>query len=293
MALENLNFNLNFTKSRLSKNQQYILLLVFASGFFLGTAAAIVSHSIRRISYNSSVIVAEDQSIVKYSQAIKNFGICPKPKGEVYTAEEIKKCSPNSVELSEVPNTLRSNILENMATNAALNSVPKESSSTCINPITEKAYTSEELTKLYRVAKNDEERTSASRLIRSCSALRVIPDALPSSKNEEALLSSLNKIFLISGWTPDSLSPSGESYEADFGNNLNTFQVNLSLETDIATTMRVLNNVERSIRDFNITHATIEWNEGNSLVMDAKANAYYMDATNLREVTKTMSAGGN
>lgn len=290
MALE---FNLEFSKGKLSKNQKYMLLLVLAAGIFLGGAAAIVTKSFERISFNARVIVAEDQSIVKYSNAIRDYGICPKPKGEVYTVEEINKCNPNSVELSEIPNTLRSNILEKMATNSALNSVPKESTSTCINPATEKAYTSEDLMKAYRLAKTDEERTKASRMIRSCSALRIIPDALPSSRNEEALLSSLNKIFIVSGWDPDSLSPSGESSTAEFGKNLNTFQVNLSLETDISTTMRILDNVERSIRDFNITHASVEWAGNNMIVMDARATAFYMEPSKLIKNEKTMSAGGN
>ena len=290
MALD-LKFDFNFTKNKLSKNQQYILLLVLASGVFLGAAVAIIVHSVNIISFNANVIATEDQSIVKYSTAIKNFGICPKPKGDVYTAEELKRCNPNSVEVSEIPNTLRSDVLENIASNQALNSVPKENTSSCINPITEQAYTFDELNKKYRSAKTDEELTSASRLIRSCSALRVIPDALPAFKNEEALLSSLNKIFLVSGWTPDSLSPSGESDTAAFGDNLNTFSVNLSLETDVATTMRVLNNIERSIRDFNIKYATIEWSGSDTLTMTANANAYYMDATTLVESTKTMSAG--
>ena len=290
MALD-LKFDFNFTKNKLSKNQQYILLLVLASGVFLGAAVAIIVHSVKIISFNANVIATEDQSIVKYSTAIKNFGICPKPKGDVYTAEELKRCNPNSVEVSEIPNTLRSDVLENIASNQALNSVPKENTSSCINPITEQAYTFDELNKKYRSAKTDEELTSASRLIRSCSALRVIPDALPAFKNEEALLSSLNKIFLVSGWTPDSLSPSGESDTAAFGDNLNTFSVNLSLETDVATTMRVLNNIERSIRDFNIKYATIEWSGSDTLTMTANANAYYMNATTLVESTKTMSAG--
>ncbi len=35
--------------------------------------------------------------------------------------------------------------------------------------------------------------------IRECTALRVIPDALPATRNPEALLASLNKIFLTVG----------------------------------------------------------------------------------------------
>lgn len=289
MALE---FNLNFDKAKkLSKDQQYIILLILGSGIFLGGAIAVLVNSFSRISFNAKVIMSEDQAIDNYSNAIKNYGVCQKPSGKTYTESEIKNCHPDSVELSQVPNTLRSNILENLATNSALNSVPKENSSSCINPVTEKVYTSEDLAQAYRLAKTDEERNQASRLIRTCSAIRVIPDALPSTKNEEALLASLDRIFRLSGWEPNSLSPSGESGVADFGNNLNSLQVNLSVETDVSTAVRILGNIERSIRNFNITKASIEWQHEDSLSLRAQASAFYMDSSRLMESTKTVSGG--
>ena len=135
------NFSLGKKGKKLSKDQQYILLMVLGSGFFLGGAGAVITTSVNRIAFNTKVIMAEDQAIDNYSNAIRDYGVCPKPSGKVYTDKELKDCNPDTVDLTRVQGTLRSNVLEEMAFNKALNSVPKESSSICINPATGKSYT--------------------------------------------------------------------------------------------------------------------------------------------------------
>lgn len=271
---------------KISEAQQYIILAVLGASIFLGVAIALVAHFVKQISFNAKVIGGQDQSIVSYSNAIKNIGICQKPSGDVYSSEELQKCDPNSVSLSSVPGTLRSNILTDLAANPALNSVPKDSDSVCINPNTNKNYTYKELADLYNQASDSVATAEASQLIRSCSALRIIPDALPAYKNEEALLASLNKLFIISNWEPESLSPSGTTSAAELGTNLNAISVNLSVETDSATTMRVLDNIERSIREFNIERAKIEWSGESTITLRANATAYYMTPTELVESKK-------
>lgn len=280
-------------RAKISQAQQIMLLSVLGASVVLGIATSLMVHFVNKISFNAGVISAEDASIVAYSNAIKNIGVCTKPSGSTYSVEELKKCNPNSIDSSKVPGSLRANILESMAANYALNSVPKESTSECINPLTKKNYTYEELEKLYVDAGNNaEELATATSLIQSCSALRIIPDALPAFKNEEALLSSLNKIFIVSGWEPESLTPSGSSSSSSFGTNLNTFSVRLSVEANTQTTTNVLNNIERSIRDFDITRATIGWGSNNTLTLQAQATAYYMTPSALKESTKTIKAGG-
>ena len=179
-----------------------------------------------------------------------------------------------------------------MAQNEALNSVPKDNTSSCINSATGKTYTYEEMQDIADSAETSEAQLAASELIQSCSALRVIPDALPAFKNEEALLSSLNKIFLMSNWEPESLSPTGSSATASFGTNLNTFTVRLAVEANTETTMSILNDIERSIREFNIERATIEWSSNSTLTLQAQATAYYMTPTTLNQTTRTIRASG-
>ena len=140
---------------------------------------------------------------------------------------------------------------------------------------------------LYNSAKTTEDLVVASALIRRCSALRVIPDALPTNKNEEALLASLNKIFVLSNLEPDSLSPTGNSEVSTFSETVNTLSVQLSVEANSAYTIKFLDNVERSIRDFRIERATISWG-GDKLVLQAQAQAYYMVPSSLKETTKTV-----
>ena len=148
---------------------------------------------------------------------------------------------------------------------------------------------------IYEKAESTKDSTQlshASQLIKSCSALRVIPDALPAFKNEEALLASLNKLFIVSGWNPNTISPSGSESASEMLAGLNTLTVSLSVETDSSTTMNVLNNIERSIREFDIEKATIEWGSNNTLQLEAQATAYYMNETKITETTQTITAEG-
>ena len=278
-------------RAKISQAQQYVLMAVLGASIFLGITISLVMYFVRQISFNADVITEEDKSIAAYSDTIKNIGICEKPKGDVYTDEELKKCSPDSIKISSIPGTLRANILEGMASNEALNSVPKEDSSECINFTTGKNYTYKEMTDLYNSAKTSEQLVAVSGLIQNCSALRVIPDALPAFKNEEALLSSLNKIFQISNWDPESLSPTGGSGASSIGQNLNTFSVNLSIEADTATTMNLLYNIERSIREFNIERATIGIGNDDTLVLQAQATTYYTSPSTLTESSKVIKSG--
>lgn len=275
-------------KLKISEAQKFMLISVFVASALLGVALCLVSHFINQISFNTEIIMAEEEAISNYSDVIKNTGACKAPKGSIYSSEELENCDPDSVEVSEVPNTLRSGILEGLASNEALNSVPKQSDSSCINSETGKNYTYKELSKIYNNANGSSELNAASQLIKSCSALRVIPDALPAFKNEEALLASLNKLFNISDWEPESISPSGNSSTSNTAADVNSISVNVSVEADSSKTMTVLNNIERSIREFDISTATIEWGGNNTLLLQAKANAYYVDKSVLTETKKTI-----
>ena len=279
-------------RAKISEAQQYMLLSVLGASIFLGAAISLTMNFIQRISFNTEIIMAEEASIATYSDVIKSIGICKKPNGSVYSDDELKECDPDSIEVSDIPGTLRANIIENLAANKALNSVPKEDDSNCINSLTSKNYTYKELDEIYDNANGGAELSAASKLIRRCSALRVVPDALPAFKNEEALLASLNKLFIISNWEPESISPSGDASAVSDGTGLNSMALNLSIEADTATTMTVLNNIERSIREFNIERATIEWGRNDSLILQAQATAYYMDESTITETTQTIKAEG-
>ncbi len=267
---------------KISQAQQYTLIAVLGAGIFLGLAVAIVMHLTNKISFNAQVISEEDASIVSYSEAIQKIGVCKKPeRGNTYSDRELENCDPNDIDVDTIPGTLRSNVLQVLAANEALSSVPKEDTSSCVNPTTKQNFTYAELNKIYDSATNTDERVAATKLIQNCSALRVIPDALPAFRNDEALLSSLNKIFLISNWEPNALSPTSEYGVAPFNPYINTITVGMTVDTDFATTMTFLKNLERSIREYDIKTATIEWSGDNRIELLMRADAYYVTPSEL------------
>lgn len=268
---------------KISEAQQYMLLSVAVASVFLGVAISLSIHFIKLISFNATVIGEKNDAIQAYSDVIKSVGVCKAPKGNTYTEDELKVCNPDSISIADIPGTLRANILNDLAASMELNSVPKDDDSNCINPETNKNYTYAELNKKYNEASGDVAMAEASDLIKTCSALRVIPDALPAFKNEEALLASLNKIFIISDWEPESLAPSGNDVSDEENPDLKPLALSLLVEADTETTMNVLHNIERSIRTFDVNTATIEWGGENSLSLKAQMSAYYVEASGIKE----------
>lgn len=283
-------------KLKISEAQQHMILSVLGASVILGASIALISKFVGQIALNSQVIAEEEQSIANYSRVIREIGVCKTPdnKNGIYSDKELENCTPDSIEAAEIPGTLRYKILMELAANEALNSVPKENSAGCRSQKTGKNYTYKELNDIYEAANGPAELNEATQLIRSCSALRVIPEALPAFQNEEALLASLNKIFLASDWEPESISPSNNTGQTEYANipaGLNPMSVNLSLETNISTAKNVLANIERSIREFDIERATFSWNNNSNITIEAEATAYYMDESTLVETERTVSTG--
>ena len=115
---------------------------------------------------------------------------------------------------------------------------------------------------------------------------------MPSYENEEALLASVDKIFRDSGTEPESLSPTGEISPAGFGTNLYSISVRLSIKSGAGTVYKLLDHVERSIRNFDIKTATITWSSNSSIGLEARATAYYMLPSTLNISTKSVKLGG-
>ena len=275
-------------RAKISKAQQYMLLAVLGTGMVVGVTIAVLAYFVKLIDFNARIIVAKDQAIVNYSNTIENTGVCKKPNGDVYTVEELKNCDPKTLSASDVPGTLRANILNILAADESLGMVASTGGDECRNPATDKQYTYKELSDNYNKAKTDEEVKTATNLIKSCSALRLIPDALPSHENEEALLASLNKIFNMSGWQPESIAPasSWRSYDAGI-TGINPLTVNLSIKADAETVYTVLSNIEHSIREFDVRRAKIESRE-DGLEMSAQATAYWVEPTYVKEVKEVV-----
>lgn len=270
-------------KDRVDVLRQQIMLVSLLAAIVVGICMVLVIFFIKYIAFNTKVITEKDKSIENYSLSIRNVGLCKDENGNGKIDEgELDRCNPEELDVAELEGTLRHNILMNMAKNKNLESVGRESLAQCLDKDGKKI----NFEKRYANAKSGAKSYNLS-MLRMCSALRAIPDALPASKNNEALMASLNQIFIQSNWEPQSLSPGDE--ETGVSEGIGAMPLSLSVEADSQTTNAVLTNLERSIRDFNIKTATIGWN-GGKLDLKANAESYYAQSKVLEEQTQTVYA---
>lgn len=275
-------------RTKISKTQQETLLITLVSATILGICGVLFVFFIKYINFNSKVIEAKDQAISDYEKTIKNIGLCKDTnKDGKYSDDELKKCDPDALDSSTMPGTLRYNVLVDMANNQDLETVATSAQSGCFDDEGEKINWQER----FDTTESDEAKEEALAMLKQCSSLRVIPDALPAQANELALMSSLNKLFILSNWEPESLSPSGTVSLDDSG--LSTIPVSLSVEANTKTTMDVLNNIEKSIRTFDLRNANVSWSGNNFLSLKAQGVAYYTKNAGVVETKKTITAQDN
>ena len=273
---------------KISKAQQYMLGAVTVASFVLGICLVISVYFLKYIRYDSAVIGAKADAIQGYSDTIKNIGVCNKPSGKIYKDKEIEKCDPNNVNASDVPGTLRYNVLIDMAANKDLESVGRNDLSVCMDSKGNRL-TYEKLVQRYENATTEEDRLKNYQIFSMCSALRAIPDALPAAENELALMASVDKIFKMSSWEPDYIVP-GENAVSDI-DGLEALGVVLVMETDPTTVIRVLRNIEKSIRDVDVRTASIEWTSS-GIELRGEATAYYTDVSLIKEGLVTVNGTG-
>lgn len=268
---------------KISKTQQETLLIVLITAVVLGVCGVLIVYFAKYINFNSKVIEAKDDAIADYEKTISNVGLCKDTDHDgKFSDEEIRKCNPDSLDSISLPGSLRYNVMVNMANNSDLESVARDSQKDCYDASGSKIDWQEK----FDEADSEEDRSKYLSMLKMCSALRVIPDALPAQANEEALMSSLNQIFNISQWEPEALSPSGNVVSGAEG--LSTIPVSLSVETNSASTMTVLGNIEKSIRTFDLQTATVSWSGNDTLSLQSQGVAYYTENADVVETNKTV-----
>lgn len=274
-------------RAKISKAQRVTLVEVLAASLVLGACIVIANFLIKYIKFNTIVITAKSDAITEYDQTLRNVGVCvDSDRNGRLSDAEMAACNPNEVSLSQVQNSLRYNIYEVMAQNEALESVARqhEADGVCFDEEGELRNFAEE----YNNATTDTEREQALLGTKSCSALRILADALPAHKNTEALMASLNQIFILTGWEPERLSPRDDVVGIDI-EGVGVIPVTLRIEGPNDVVLRALGNVERSVREFDITSATIEWTS-QGLSLNANANAYYLEDVPELETVTTLYA---
>lgn len=277
-------------REKMSKAQQMTLLAVLLAAIVVGACAVLAIHSVKYIGFYKRVITEKDDAISGYEQVLAATGACRSSNKEgTFSEEDLKKCNPDN-NADNIPGTLKYNVLEVLAHNKNLEEVETESGNMAV------CYTDDgkrkDYTEEYNKATSSTDRLFYFNRIMACSALRIVPDALPAQSNVEALMASLNEIFNISDWQPESLAPSTNTIDDESGvyAGIGIIPVSFTVESSSDTTLRVLSNLERSIRVFDIQTATIEWAGEEHLDLSASAWAYYTDTSGIKENTKVVKA---
>ena len=278
---------------KISKAQKQILFTVGGTAVFVGVCIVLISYCMRLIGYNSRVITEKDKAISNYSNTIKNVGVCKVSGSGIISDDELKKCTPNTYLSDSLTGTLRYNVMVKTAENEDLESVARPLQAACYSEDGKKINFKELYDNAEEEAKKDAEKdvdtlkTKYLDMMKACSALRAVPDALPSQKNTEALLASLDRLFDLADWQPIGLPPNSSSSRSPY-KGVNALPVSLSVEANSAKTLSVLSTIERSIRTFDITSATIEWIGEDTLKLGASARAYYTSEQSLTQKTVTV-----
>ena len=219
-------------REKISKAQQLTMLEVLGASLVLGTCLVLMNFIGKYIEFNTRIIAAKNESIAMYDETLRNIGICPDTdKDGRLSAREIEECDPNSVKLSQVPNSLRYNVLEVMAQNADLESVARKRNENCYDAEGKRINFNE----MYNSATTESERQQILQATKICSSLRVISDALPAQKNTEALMASLNQLFIISNWEPENIAPRDETVVLDDLSGVEAIPVTLQVNGNGAT----------------------------------------------------------
>lgn len=272
-------------RMKISKAQQLTMLEVLVASLVFGTCVVLSVFLIKYISFNTRVISAKNQAITDYDQSLRNVGVCVDTDGNGRLSnEEIEKCNPSEISLNSIPESLRYKVLMQMAMDTDLESVARKRNEKCYDEDGERI----DFNKKYEQSTNDLEKQQYLQSAKICSALRVIPDALPARKNTEALMASLNQVLLLTGWEPERLTPRDDMVESRI-EGVGVIPVTLQVDGGNDVVLRALDKIEKSIREFDITSATIEWTNS-GLSLNALANAYYLEDAGELEKTVVLKA---
>lgn len=269
----------------ISKAQQMTMLEVLGASLVLGTCIVLSTFLIKYIKFNTTVIAEKNEAISDYDTTIRNVGVCVDKDGNGRLSDkELQSCNPSDVKLDEVNGSLRYNVLETMAQNEYLESVARQRNEQCYDEKDERI----DFNKLYEETSDETKKKQYLQSAKICSALRVIPDALPAQQNTEALMASLNQIFILAGVEPERLAPQDTVTDSAI-EGVSAIPVSLQLAGSDFGVMVALDALERSIREFDVMTATIEWTT-RGLSLNATANAYFLSEKPTVEKVKTIYA---
>lgn len=129
-------------------------------------------------------------------------------------------------------------------------------------------------------------------LARTCSALRVIPDALPALYNEDSSRASMVELLKRSndGSGVITESVAGEKGKSVSGmTNVGGVTTSIRLNDDASKVNGALMTIEDSIRNYDIKSATISWS-GSRIELRAVFTSYYSSSASIKTSSKIVCA---
>jgi hypothetical protein len=118
---------------------------------------------------------------------------------------------------------------------------------------------------------------------------KIVLDALPTTYDFPALLTSLSNLMATDGVGSQSIGgsdqPSTFNSDPTYNPQVSTIGLSISGETSYEGAKKMLGDLERSIRPFDVTHLTLSGNESD-LTMSLDLSTYYQSAKTLSVPSK-------
>ncbi len=253
-------------RAKISKAQQSMLIAIGIASVVLGVTLVGVVYLVKVIRFNMDIISEKDESIKGFTRVQENLKTIASKVGDLATSEN----------------------LEVMARN--------RDGENCKN-FKEEGFE-------YSLANIQ--------MARTCSGLRVIPDSLPSSLNQEATVSSINWLMNKSGVNIENIAFNASSdyslsntssdtendSEASEENSATTItanvsQINIGVEDSSIKVKQMLDDIENSIRNYDVYTITIEWADSDlnsAITLSGAYIAYYSDPQVVQIKSKVICA---
>lgn len=255
--------------AKIDKAQRNMFLAVCGTSIVLGVTLVSGLYFTKVISFNGKLIDEKDKIIKDYSSIQKSLSSISKQVDELRNNESLEAVS-------------RTRAADCAKYSSLLNKSDEDSDS--------------------EVASIDED--IEIELARICTALRLIPDAIPSKNNTEATLASLNQLLL---WSDSSIqieglsasdSRSSVAFTDQDGRTVTTtlqpIGAALSLDDTAEKIHRALDTIENSIRNYDISSASITFSgdstSAEEIELRATFRAYYSNPVSIQKQTKKICA---
>lgn len=188
-----------------------------------------------------------------------------------------------------------------VTTQESLNEISKKIAGLSVNEYLESvARLRDEDCKDFQTAVGNTVKLSDLERVRECSALRVITDALPYTKNADTALTSFYLLNVKAGEAGASLdSVAGSEFESvtlgEGAAKLSTMSVAAEFSDEPAAIMESLKYIEKSVRNFEISRATISYGKNETsgttiLSLSSSFVSYFADVSGLANQKLTVCA---